>query len=137
MKLRLLVVLLSIAILAIGSSFFAVSANAVDNCKGVQAETHDPDPKHFWSIGHGGEWRVVHFWTNAPNHDQSLKKVALSPRDSVALLGGGNYWYWPKGCDKQALAGYRNDGTALTATALELAQQGLVRLDQLPPSDAS
>lgn len=75
----------------------------------IQIEVHPPVAGTPWTPR--GKWRMVEFWTNEPNHSQTLRKLFLWPGQIIVssdhtegLFGGGTSFGFPDDCD---LAMYR------------------------------
>ncbi len=95
------------------------------NCS-PQTSNFDPKPGIWWELPGDNVHRVVQFWTNWANQDQSLVKILMHPGENQALGGGGQVAVFPPECGEVAQA-YINDSPG-SATSLDaLRARGLVR----------
>lgn len=113
----------------------AVSANAGGNSCSVsgskEGTSHDATVGEGWWVGDKDTNRIVEFWTNEPGHDQGARKVFLREGQKVPLLGGGFFWFWPRGCEQQAFQDFRSHRYS-PVSLLHLAREGLIEQDLAP-----
>lgn len=70
-----------------------------------------------------GEWRIVNFWSNQPGADQTQHKLLLAPSENPLLLGGGDSWSWPNGCEQVVREQFaKNSKPAITLGDLRTAE---------------
>lgn len=75
--------------------FRELDSPEVDKCpEGTQTD-HSPVVNQTWAPGPSNSWRIVNFWTNQPDVDQTERKLLLEPNQSPVLYGGGSAWSWP------------------------------------------